>query len=134
MTKQPVYDASERPADPVSSAIYRLPGAIQEDVQRLLGLHAGAVMHAHEPEVFNDDEAVLAAVTLVDAYEAALRVISEAFDEPDLAIGGNREDDEPECFDGSLNIDAGSLVPEFPPFLRAQLDRRADAMREKYSR
>jgi len=33
------------------------------------------------------------------------------------------EDDEPECFDGSLNIDAGSPMPEFPPFLRSQLDR-----------
>lgn len=128
-----------RVADPVSAAIERLPVNIQEDVYRLLGFQADALARA--AEVFNDDGAVAAAMAVVEAYNAALRSISETFGEPDLDMnpvqdeaGDNQTDDEPECFNGSLNIDVGSLAPSFPPFLRAQLDRRADVMRQKYNR
>jgi hypothetical protein len=117
--------------DPVTAVVNRLPGVIQEDVYKLLALHANAGAKAWE--VFDDDEAVVAAVAVVNAYDAALRLISEEFGEPDLAPPNSDEDDEPECFDGPLNIDAGSLAPAFPPFLQAQLDRRADTMREKYA-
>lgn len=121
--------------DPVTAAINRLPDLIQEDVHRLLALRNNALFRYYEPEVSNGDEALaVAAATVVDAYSAALRVISEAFDEPDLDLSSNQAEDEPESFDGSLNIDAGSPAPEFPPFLQAQLDRRADAMKEKHAR
>ena len=119
--------------DPITAAINRLPGVIREDVYRLLALHGEAVAKAHTPEIWNDDEALVAAGAVVNAYDAALRSISTAFDEPDLDLNSEAED-EPESFDGSLNIDAGSPAPEFPPFLQAQLDRRADAMKEKYAR
>jgi hypothetical protein len=120
--------------DPISAAINRLPGVIQEDVHRFLALRNMALARAHEPEVWNDDEAVVAASAIADAYDAALRSISTAFDEPDLDLNSNEAEDEPESFDGSLNIDAGSPAPAFPPFLQSQLDRRADAMKEKRAR
>jgi hypothetical protein len=120
--------------DPITAAINRLPGVIQEDVHRLLALHAEAVAKAHTPEIFHDDEAVCAAIAVVDAYNAALRSISIEFKEPDLALNSNQDEDDPESFEGTLNIDAGSPAPAFPPFLQSQLDRRADAMRDKYAR
>jgi hypothetical protein len=119
--------------DPVTDAINRLPGVIQEDVQRLLALHAGALARAHEPEIFNDDEAVVAAQAVVNAYNAALRSISTAFGEPELVMDRD-VDDEAECFEGSLNTDGGDPAPAFPPFLRSQLDRGADARKEKNGR
>ena len=121
--------------DPIAAAINRLPDVIQDDVHRLLALHAEAGSRAQTPEIFYDDEAVVAVLAVVKAYDVALRSISMAFDEPDLDLNSNQAEDEPESFEGSLNIDPGSSpAPPFPRFLRSQLDRRADAMREKYAR
>jgi hypothetical protein len=110
--------------DLVGAAINRLPAVIQEDVHRLLSLHYAASAKACLPKIFNDDEAMSAAYAVIKAYEAALHSIAREFGEPDLAPDGGH-DDAAESFDGSLNIDAGSPASAFPPFLRAQLDRRA---------
>ena len=82
-----IDDVVVQAVDPVTAAINRLPGIVQEDVHRLLALRNDALARAHEPAVFNDDESVIAVSAVVRAYAAALRTISEEFHEPYLDLG-----------------------------------------------
>ena len=63
----------------------------------------------------------------------ALRYWLETHNDLYPGEAGGTSAEEPECFEGSLN-DAGSPAAPFPAFLQSQLDRRADATREKHGR
>lgn len=84
---QAIDDVGIQGVDPVTAAINRLPGIIQEDVRRLLALRNDTLARAHEPAVFNDDASVIAMSAIVRAYAAALCTISEEFYEPYLDLG-----------------------------------------------
>lgn len=76
------------------------------------------------------DEVRVDEIHVVDEDSGAGNCYS-SYDEMASDLGLDDAED-PECIDGTLNRDNGPARQEFPPFLRDQLDRRADAVREKH--